>query len=242
MRLVVLCMTLLAAAALAQDPSNILIYLDVSSGYGEAVITACNNLWPSCNVYPATGQPGAMYTQFNDALDTGTWDIVIVESWYADVDALDWAGLSTYYNGGGTLYVSTWEWLNGTSGQSALGNDMGVTGFSPVSGSVIPHYAWETGHAICSGISDWGWADPGLGILNFKFTVGSAVPVTGWTASPSTGQAGICVAVDGKSVLSGFTLAYANEGVAIWENVLEFMWSASSPLERSTWAEIKSSF
>ncbi|HPR23437.1 MAG TPA: hypothetical protein PK991_12135 [Candidatus Sabulitectum sp.] len=238
----VACLTLLlAAAAFSQDPSNILIYMDVSGGYGEAVVTACNNLWPSCNVYPATGQPGGMYTQFNDALATGPWDIVVVESWYADCDGLDWAGISSYYNGGGTLYVSTWEWTGGSSGQGVLGNDMGVTAYSNIQGGVIPHYAWDTGHPICDGISDWGWADPGLGILNCRFTVDSATPITGWTSSPSAGQAALCVAEDGKSIISGFTLAYANEGVAIWENVLDFMWTGS-PLERTTWGEIKSSF
>lgn len=239
----VACLTLLlAAVAFSQDPSNILIYMDVNGGYGEAVLTACNNLWPSCNVYPATGQPGAMYTQFNDALATGPWDIVVVESWYANTNDLNWAGLQSYYTGGGLLYASTWQWLSGSAGQGALANAMGVSNFTAIQGSVIPHYVWDAGHPIVDGISSWNWADPGLLTLNVKFTVSSATPVTGWAASATPGEAGICVAADGKSVISGFTPAYADEGVAIWENILDYMWTAGSPLERTTWGEIKSSF
>ncbi|MCK7506571.1 MAG: hypothetical protein MZV70_22595 [Desulfobacterales bacterium] len=63
--------------------------------------------------------------------------------------------------------------------------------FLPFGAPVVPHYAWSTGHPICAGISDWSWADPGLGILNCRFTVGTATPVTGWSSSPTAGQAGI---------------------------------------------------
>ncbi len=241
MRLILGVVLVASALLIAQDPTNILVYYDASGGYGDAVLTACENLWPTCNVYPASGNPGGMYTQFNDALTTGSWDIVVVESWYADSDQLSWTGISSYYAGGGRLYVSTWEWLNGTSGQMALANAMGVTSAAPFGAPVIPHYAWETSHPICAGITNWGWSDPGLGLLNARFTVGAATPVTGWSASPTAGQAGIVVAIDGKSVISGFTPAYATQGVAIWENILEFMWEGTS-LTRSTWGEIKSSF
>jgi len=232
-------MLLLVAVAFGQDPTNILIYHDNSGAYGPAVSTAAANLWPGANILSTSG--AAMQGNFNDALTTAAWDIVVVESWYDDSDGLNWAGIASYYSGGGRLYVSTWEWTGGSSGQGALGNSMGVSGYSNISGGVIPHYAWETSHPICLGISDWGWSDPGLGILNCKFTVSTATPVTGWTASAQTGQAGICIAPDGHSIASGFTLAYATQGVAIWENVLDFMWGGSA-LERTTWGEIKASF
>lgn len=239
MKFVFAILAVFALAAFAQDPANVLIYHDVSGAYGPAVSTAATNLWPSANILVTYGE--TMQGNFNDALTTATWDIIVVESWYDDSDGLDWAGITSYYTGGGPLYVSTWEWTNGTSGQSALGNLMGVTGFATFGSPVVPHYAWEAGHPICDGITDWTWADPGLGILNCKMTVSDATPVTGWTASASAGQAGICVANDGHSVISGFTSAYATDGVAIWENILDFMWGDTS-LERDTWAGIKTSF
>lgn len=239
MKILFVLVALLAVAAFAQ-PENILIYHDTSGSVGGAVSTAAANLWPSANILTTSGT--AMQGNFNDALTTAAWDIVVVESWYDDSDGLDWAGITSYFSGGGCLYVSTWEWTNGTSGQSALGNSMGVSSFATFGSPVIPHYAWEPSHAICDGISDWTWTDPGLGILNCRMTVSDATPVTGWVASATAGQAGLCVANDGQSVISGFTLAYATEGIAIWENVLGFMWSGGSALERSSWAEIKTSF
>lgn len=245
MKLLVCAALLFAAVGFAQDPSNILIYHDVSGGYGNAVVTAAENLWPTANVEAYTGEPGGQQAAFNTALASlgDGWDIVVLESWYANGNDLNWSAVNDLYDTGAIkVFASTWQWTSGTAGQGALGNAMGVSGFSGISGSVIPHYAWEAGHPIADGISDWGWNDPGLGILNARFTVSDATPVTGWTASAQAGQAGICVANDGYSVISGYNPSYANESVAIWENIYEFMWTGGSALERSTWGEIKASF
>ena len=244
MKVLFLLVALLATIAFAQ-PANILIYHDSSGGYGADVVTAANNLQPSANVESYTGEPGGQQADFNAALASlgDGWDIVVVESWYATGNDLQWAALNDLYDTGAIkLFASTWQWTSGTAGQGALGTAMGVSSYSTIGSPVVPHYAWETSHAICDGITDWGWADPGLGILNCKFTVSDATPVTGWTATSTTGQAGICVANDGYSVISGFNPSYANEGVAIWENIYNFMWSGGSALERSSWAEIKTSF
>jgi len=244
MKLTGLFLFILAVAAFAQPPSNILIYHDSYGGYGNGCVTAATTLWPSANVESYTGEPGSQQLAFNTALNGmgAGWDIIIIESWYANGNDLYWGGVNDLYDtGAARVFASTWQWSSGTSGQGTLANDMGVTGFANISSPVIPHYAWETTHAICDGISDWGWNDPGLGILNCRFTVSTATPVTGWSASPTTGQAGICVADDGYSVISGYTPAYANQSVAIWENILGFMWGDTS-LSRDTWAGIKSSF
>jgi hypothetical protein len=234
----------LVAAAYAQPPSNILIYHDISGAYGNAVVTAATTLWPSANVESYTGQPGGQQLAFNTALNGmgAGWDIIVIESWYANGNDLYWGGVNDLYDtGAARIFASTWQWTSGTAGQGTLAANMGVTGYTTIAAPVIPHYAWVPGHAICDGISDWGWADPGLGILNCRFTVSTATPVTGWTASPTAGQAGICVANDGYSVISGYTPAYANQSAAIWTNILEFMWGDTS-LERDTWAGIKASF
>lgn len=243
MKIMLLFVLLLSAVAFAQDPANILIYHDVTGGFGDTVDTAAQALWSSANIQHFTGEPGSQQAAFNAALDGGTdWDIVVLECWYADTNGINWASLLTHYNAGDfALYVSNWQWSSGSSGQAALGNAMGVSAFAGFGTPVIPHYAWETGHPICSGVTDWGWTDPGLITVNCRFTVSDATPVTGWTASASAGQAGICVANDGKSVISGFTPAYSSYADVIWTNIYEFMW-ANSALERSTWGEIKASF
>lgn len=244
MKLLVCLIMVIACTAIAQDPGNILIYHDISSGYGNAVVTAAGNLWPSANIESYTGTPGSQQAAFNTALASlgDGWDIVVLESWYANSNDIQWSAVNDLYDTGAIkLFVSTWQWSTGTSGQGALGNAMGVSGFSGFGSPVIPHYCWETGHAIADGITDWGWNDPGLGILNARMTVSDATPITGWTSSATTGEAGICVANDGYSVISGYTPAYANESVAIWENILSFMWGDTS-LERETWAGIKASF
>ncbi len=227
----------------ADDPDNILIYHDAYGAYGDVVDTVPQALWTSANVESYTGYPGGQQLAFNNALDGGTsWDIVVLECWYDNTNNINWGSLLNHYNNGDfALFVSNWQWNSGTSGQAALGNAMGVSAFNGFGSPVIPHYAWDTSHAICSGVSDWSWANPGLGLLNFRFTVSDAVPVTGWTSTETTGQAGICVANDGKSIISGFTPAYSAQADVIWTNLYQFMWN-SSPLERSTWGEIKASF
>jgi len=232
-------MLVFVGVSLAQDPANILVYYDYYAPTGDAVLTALSNLWPSATVLPCSGWPGSMYTQFNDALSTGTWDLVIVESWYAANTSLNWSGLATYYTNGGRLYASSWQW---TGGQSVVATAMGVTAETPLM-NLQPMYVWDPASPIVDGISDWGQFDPGINVKNCAFTVGTATPVTGWTTNPTAGQAAICVAPDGYSVISGYTPAYANQGVAIWENILQFMWSGSEPgLTPTTWGDIKTQF
>jgi hypothetical protein len=231
--------TLIAAFGVLAQPSDILIYADVELGYGTAVTTACGNLWPSANVHSYSGGTAGQ-TAFNTDLGAGGWDIVVIESWYYDSDYLNFMGINDIFDTT-PCFVACWEWGGGTSGQMTLANNMGVSAVTTISGSPIPHYAWDPTHPICVGISDWSWNNPGLGILNNRFTVSTATPVTGWTSTSSSGQAGICCVAGCTSVISGFTPAYANQAVPIWENILGYM-SGAPALERSTWGEIKTLF
>ena len=225
----------------AQDPSNILIYQDLLGENGNEAVIACQNLWPGANVYPCAGNPFGMWTQFNDALTTGTWDIVIVEAWEEATYDLDWEGLNSYYNNGGLLYASAWSWVEPTPEQVELLIDMGITGAGYFT-EHVPHYVWNPDHPITAGISDWDWDPPwAIAFTNSYLGTGDATPLTGWTPEPSADHAAICLAPDGRSIVSGFCLAYANEDMQIWENVLQFMWNSTS-LERTTWGSIKSSF
>lgn len=238
MRLFAGIVIVLSALLFAQPPANILVYYDVQVGYGTAVTTAITNLWPGASVSAHNGTPAS----FNAALNSlgAGWDIIVIESWYNNNDEIYYGGVKDLYDtGAAKIFFSSWK-LNGTY-SGFLAQAMGLASLTTISGGVIPHYAWETGHPICDGITNWGWSDPGLGILNNRITVSSATPVTGWTSSAQAGQAGICVANDGSSVISGFTPAYATQGIAIWENILGFMWGETA-LTRTTWGEIKSSF
>jgi hypothetical protein len=233
----------LAVGSLFAQPTNILVYHDVSGGYGTAVLTAIDNLWPSCNVEAYTGYPGSQQSAFNTAFNGPTdWDIVILECWYASTDAIDWPAITDAYdtNSGQLLFVSNWQWNLGGSGQMALAEKMGCNTATDLM-NIQPHYVWDAGHPIVQGISNWNQVDPGIIRKGTAWWWDNATPVTGWTATSTPGQGGICVAGDGRSVISGYTPAYAVENIAIWENILGFMWSTPA-LERSTWGEIKTLF
>lgn len=237
--LALIAMMALTGMAVAQ-PSNVLVYNDTYGGYGDAVITAIGNVWPGATVDAFTGGEAGQ-TAFNTALNTNTYDVIIIECWYWDTDDLYWGGVNDLYDtGAAVVYASSWEWENGTSGQLALANAMGVASTTP-DFNLSPMYVWDAGHPIVDGITDWSQADPGLNIKNTWMTVDDADPITGWAATPTPGQAAICVANDGISVISGFTAGYANDGVNIWENILGFM-EGGTALQQSTWGAIKSSF
>ncbi|MCD4702643.1 MAG: hypothetical protein K8S24_12385 [Candidatus Aegiribacteria sp.] len=220
------------------DPGLVLVHYDIHGGYGTAVFDAITNVWPGSTVHSVEG---ADWTTFNNALATNTYDVIILENWNASSDNCDWAALLNIYNMSDTrIFLSDWKLISGATGVQDLMIAMGVSGVT-TNGSILPHYAWEPMHMICDGISDWGQVDVGLGIDSNNLTHSSAVPVTGWTATATPGMAGICIASDGVSIISGYTPAYSNECVAIWENILEFM-GAPVALQQSTWGEIKSSF
>lgn len=226
------------------EPENILIYHTLLNGYGQTVVTVAQNRWPSANVMAWLGWPVHQESSFNASLDNGTqWDIVILESWAAEADDINWSSLLNHYNNGDfALYVSSYQW-NEITALKDLGNAMGVSGFTEIYDSVVPHYAWMQAHPVCTGVTNWDWVDPDIDVLNCRLSVSDALDITGWTEmSGFTGQAGICVANDGKSIISGFTPAYALSGSIIWGNILDFMWENSLELNSSTWAEIKTSF
>jgi hypothetical protein len=244
MKILGLLLVLAVGAALAQPPANILVYHDINNGYGDAVLTAIGNLWPGVNLESYTGQPGGQQVQFNTAFNgTTDWDIVILECWFANTNTIDWPSITDAYDtntGSAVFFVSNWQFNSGTNGQMALANKMGVTGPTDLM-SIMPHYLWDAGHPIGAGISDWSQVDPSIIRKGISWWWVAATPVTGWTPTETNGEAGICVAGDGSSVISGYAPAYSVEGLAIWTNILTFMWGETS-LERSTWGEIKTMF
>ncbi len=239
MKYILLLVIVIASASAVQDPVNILIYTDQFGGYGEEVVQATDSLWPSANVmayHDAYTGPTAFNADMNNYGDS--LDILIIDCWCGFYDEFKWDVMKGLYDAGTVrIYASCWKW----SGPSILGNAMGISAFSDVS-TVITHYPWDTGHPITSGITDWGWSEPGVGVMGIRMTVSDAVPITGWTPTQAVSEAGICVANDGHSVISGYTLAFANKSFDLWTNILEFMWGDPQSLQNGTWAGIKASF
>ena len=239
MKFAVLSLVVLVGFAMAQDPTEILIKYDIYNGYGEALTDAIASLWPSCNM---TGCLGQTWPQFITALDTGAWDMVIIEAHNYRGDTSNYNALVTWYQANEIpVFFADWSMSNPSYGL-IFAQELGAVSVAN-GGGVVPHYTWDAGHPITDGISDWTFNDPSYGTTYNMINVGSRAPypVTGWTASSSPGMAGICVCDDGFSVLSGYFPSLANDGQNIWENILDFMWNGVG-LTPSTWGHIKAEF
>ena len=232
-----------AFITITQASPSVLVYHEVGDGYGDAVIEAIDNLWPACTVEIYTGLPEQ--SGFNTALAQGSWDVVILECWIAPTNGINWYKVKDMYlNDEAEFFVYNWHWYGSNAGQFQLFQAMGIEDLA-VSSYNDSMGVCDPSHPIVQGISDWSQYGifPGGGgsvIRQIKLLWGDTYPVTGWYPSHSTYEfGGICIAVDGESVVSGFCPAYAWEGVAIWMNILDFLWNQQS-LEQSTWGRIKS--
>ncbi len=227
-------------SAIVQAAPSILVYHDVADGYGDAVLQAIDELWPACYLDVYTGL--AEQSSFNNALETGQWDVVILECWVAPTDDIDWYEVrEVYLFDEAEIFVYNWHFWGSSSGQFPLYMAMGIEDVVPSQFNTLIEI-WEPDHALVQGISNWEQYSifPGGGgsiIRRIELVHGDdTIPVAGWVENYG---GGICVASDGESVVSGFCPAYAVEAVAIWKNILNFLWD-SSPVQQSTWAEIKS--
>ncbi len=229
----------IAGMCLAQDPAIITIEYDQYGSFGTAPLTAISNLWPAATVESFNGNPDG----WADAVDSST-DICIGDMHnYALQDALAFEYLAAWYNDPalGPLYYNSWQ-MASYSYDDALVAAMGITGASAVAMPPITHYLWDPASPIATGITDWSYGDPGYGTGANRLTVGTATPVTGWTSSPSAGQAALCVAPDGASIITGyFASLNSTQSVELWENILGFMWPTGG-LTPATWGYIKAEF
>jgi len=239
-RLLLLPVIILVITAMAGTPA-ILVYHEYADHWGGAVLEAIEQLWPGCT--PAAfvgmqGQPG-----FNAALNSGEWDIIILECWNAPNNGLDWAEVRTrYLEDRSEIFVYNWYFWGSSGQQFLLYTAMGIIDVSP-STYCIPMSIWDPDHPIVRGISSWEQYGifPGGGssiIRHIDMAYDDNVhAIAGWLQDWG---GGICVAEDGESIVSGYCPAYSYEGVGIWKNILEFLYD-ESPLQHDTWASIKAS-
>lgn len=227
----------ISASMIYADPS-ILVYHDVADGYGNAVIDAIDELWPSCTPEVYTGTAGQY--GFNVALSSGNWDAVTIECWCSDLYGIDWLQiLDMYNNGDAAFFIYCFNWI-GPDGLLDLVNAMGIEGWCPTSYMQLME-VFDPLHPLVQGISDWQQYYVTSIIMQRVILIHSdAYPVTGW-GSIHDYQDGICVTPDGRSVISGFCPAYAVEGVAIWKNILRYICDTGS-MQSRTWGSIKSCF
>jgi len=237
MKALALCLVVFGIV-MAQDPALITIEYDDYGGFGTAPLTAIANLWPSCTVVSFNGNPAG----WADAVDSST-DIAIGDMHnYALTDAAAFSFLTDWYNDPalGPIWYASWQMSYPTD--DLLTNAMGITSAAAVAMPPITHYVWEASHPVFDGITDPSYGDPGYGTGANRLTVGTATPISGWTSTPTAGQAAICVAPDGESIISGyFASLNPTQAVPLWENILTFMWGDVG-LTPATWGSIKTEF
>lgn len=240
MKRLLICLAVASCVAFAQTPPALItIEYDNYNGYGTAPLTAIANLWPSCTIESFNGNPSGWV----DAIDSST-DIVIGDMHnYALMDDQRYSYLTDWYNDPalGPMWYASWQMSNYLY-DDPLTAAMGITSSTAISMPPITHYAWDTSHQVFAGITDLSYADPGYNTGGHRITVGTATPISGWTSGVTAGQAAICVAPDGNSIISGyFASLNPTQAVDMWENILQFMWGESS-LTPATWGSIKSEF
>lgn len=239
MKGLLICLAVASCAAFAQDPNIVTIEYDEYGGYGTAPLTAIAALWPSCTVESFNGNP----TGWADAIDSST-DILIGDMHnYALQDVAAYSYITDWYNDPamGPIWYASWQ-MGSYTYDDALTAAMGITGVTAVSMPPITHYAWEPSHQVFNGITDLSYGDPGYTTGANRITVGTATPISGWTSTISTGQAAMCVAPDGESIISGyFASLNPTQAVDIWTNILMFMWGEEG-LTPATWGSIKAGF
>ena len=228
-------------ASLAQTPS-ILVYHEYGDGWGGAVIEAIEQLWPECT--PAAFVGLDEQQDFNDALGSGEWDIIILECWQAPNDDLDWLEVrNRYIQDRSEVFVYNWFFWGSSGAQFTLYQAMGILDVAPSTYNTLIEI-WDPDHPITQGISNWELygIHPGSGSMIIRriemFYDDDVHAIAGWVEEWG---GGICVAEDGESVVSGYCPAYAYEGVAIWMNILEFLYKGS-PLQNATWGAIKAAW
>jgi len=250
--LLIIAVLAIAGGAYAADPTNILIKSDDDVGgapFDHVWEDAATSLWSGANVEVYYNDT---FTAFITALVGDTWDIVIVDAFnIRTIVPADFTDMAGYFTGGGNMYYSSWGMKLGGDEETMM-NTMGASYAGSFYASPSQHYAWDAGHDICDGITDWMNVSHGAskGTWGINLNADSATPVTGWTASETAGRAGICISPDngspnGYSIVSGlFVLAMpTGEDAALAENILDFMWDDDIvSIKSASLGEIKATF
>lgn len=237
---VLIALFLMVGFAYADDPENVLVEHDIYGGYGMAVLNAIDDLWPDAYVEAYNGN----FAGFISALTGSTdWDVVICEAHnYSGFSSSYYQSMADWYDDEeGPLFYADWAMHYGYSG--SLYTAMGVSSTSGVSMPPVPHYIWDDTHPIFDGVDDLSYGDPSYGVGGQRFTVDDAEPISGWTSSESSGQAGICIANDEYSVICGiFPSLTLEDPELLWTNILTFMWAPLTGVQPASLGVIKAMY
>jgi hypothetical protein len=226
-KLVLLLAILVATTVLAQDPEDVIVKYDNAYG-GNYLANAISNLWPGADV---TYYDGNTWSTFMSALSGGDWDVCVVAAMYYTYFG-DYSPLVNFYNDVGRLHY--FDWYAHGSYNNSLESAMGASNPSSM-GFTSSHYVWDAGHDIVQGIDPWtldmhGWS---FGVYHHRFPWTSALPITGWTSSESSGQAGFMEAENGMGIITGLYASFIGGGQEqmLWENILNFIGGGEPDLE-----------
>lgn len=237
---VLIALFLMVGSAYAADPENVLVEYDVYGGYGMAVLDAIDDLWPDADVESYNGN----WTGFISALTGSTdWDVVVCEAHnYTSFTTSHFQAMADWYDDeDGPLFYADWAMHYGYS--TTLYNAMGVSSTVNIYMPPQPHYIWDEDHPIFDGVDDLTYGDPGYGTGGQRFTVDDAVPISGWTSSETSGQAGLCIANDGYSVICGiFPSLVLEDPEYLWTNILTFMWAPLTGVQPASLGQIKAMY
>lgn len=175
-------------------------------------------------------------TSFATALAEGNYSVVVIESYSSSLQTEDITALINFIQDGGRAVVNYWNLNSSSPLQAALGVSVGEgqSYYSP-----LPITVWEAGHAAMAGVpgvfeptsGDNYWTDNGD-----KLTLLSgSLALAGYTESPTTGEAAIVLANDGRTIVNGFLAGDFAESDMVALYKAQIMTVASIP-EPSTYA------
>ncbi len=213
-----------AALAQAADPGKILVCYGILGGYGSYFVPTIKTTFPKSAV---TSYTDNQISAFVSALKTGgPWDMALyATNNYRSLNTSDYQAMADWYNKKrGPFFFN--DWGMHYSLENPIKSAMGVTCTRRLTMPPKPHYTWVASHPICKGITSWTYGNAGVGTAGHPLTLTTATPaVTGWTATSTPGQAGICVAPDKHGVISGYKIHCKLVSVqTLYANILNFMW------------------
>lgn len=231
----------LALSGFATDPAKLIICWGEYGGYGQYLIPAAKAVFPGSQI---TSFPDTNITGFISALkNQGPWDMAVWAGLnYRSLSTSDYQAFADYYNSKkGPAFFNDWGMHYPV--EDPLHTAMGVSCTSRYTMPPRPHYGWVTTHPICSGITNWTFGNPGVGTAGHPLTTTTATAVTGWTTTPTTGQAGICYCTDKHSVISGYKVhCILDSPTKLWTNILNYMWDGYTGVEPSSLGKVKAMY
>lgn len=232
MKILLICCLTIVTLGFAQ-PTEVVVYY-----------SACDNSY----VRDALTNLGWPYTAYEDAqeaafqADVADGADIVVYNCPSNYVTTSLPVLETYVNGGGKLIMSFWD-VSSNLG-SGLWAAMDMSYISEYS-TPLPFYSWDPSADVFNNpnvitfpltfLDDWARDGQKLDAITGGLIMG------GYTASPQTGEGGMILGNEGRTIFNGFCIDEGVNIVPLIENELVYVWSPTA-LDQSTWGSIKHAF